>query len=208
MRLSLNKLAVLLVTLVLGASALASGDPRSNARELSARAAALASTIETALVDSAALPGIRAKWDEFADRWLQLDDPIRALSPDRYRLIEERMFDVTGALPRQGEWQLEDARRALGDIKAACDVIAALPAAESGPRGIEIADFVATTRAAQKELAAGRLDAAFASVNEAWFKVESRVSALDRNAYVACEGLLVEARVAVSRRDAPALGDI
>lgn len=205
MRLSLNKLVVVLVLLVLGASAFAADDPRANARSLSELVDGVTIAVDAASVSSSAMPEVRARWDAFNDSWLKLEDPLRALSPEHYRLIEERMFDVTGALPRNGDWRLGEAKKALGDIKGACDELAAMkPLPLVVPQGLSVSEFVALMQAALRDARAGATEAAFASVNDAWFRVESRVSAIDRDAYVACEGIIVDLRVARMKGDTPA----
>jgi high-affinity iron transporter len=171
----------------------AGDDPRGNARAL----VPLADSVVAAL-DSSSHAAALERWGAFTDRWLAIEDPIRALSPGLYRAIEERMQDVTGALPRKGEWRTEDARSALHDMGRLCLEVASLPAAAPAAAGAALTiDEFARTVASARETARTDAPGGFERANSAWFQVEQRVAAADHGAYTRCEATLAQARSAL-----------
>jgi high-affinity iron transporter len=197
-----KRLLPILVLLTLASLVRAGEDPRVNARRL----ADLCDGVR-ASIDSTDEKATHDRWDAFNDTWLKVEDPIRALSPGLYRKIEEGMQDVTGALPRKGAWHPDEARLALAGVRSACLEVAVLPAGvpTTASATLSLGDFVASVTSA-RILAARDPQAAFDRANDDWFKVEKRVSALDRSAYVSCESALAEARSAARARDGGRIG--
>jgi high-affinity iron transporter len=182
-------------------AALPGGDPRVNARALVSCVDSVASALDR---NDAALA--RARWMAFRERWLEVEDPIRALDPASYRAIESAMADVTAALPAVGPLPLEDARAGLAAVRAGCLVVAA------SPRGTVVAvetkgsvsgllgDAARGCERCRAGDVAGGL-AALERATEQWYAVEHRVNVKSKTAYSTCEGALAEARSALRRSE-------
>src|SRR5688572_6146234 len=114
------------------------------------------------------------------------------------------MFDVTAALPAEGDWTPADARRALGGIREACLGVAARPSAPTRPVDQDqgFRDLLALTRRARELAATNSPEAAPAleKCAERWIDVEGQVAATDRAAYTRAEGALGQARTALRRQ--------
>jgi high-affinity iron transporter len=200
--LSVKRLLLVALVLLPATALLAADDPRENARALAPGADAV-----VAAIDSGDRAVALERWRAFEESWSKLEDPIRGLSPALYRRIEERMQDVSGDFPREGDWQPADARAALADIRSACLAVAMLPdsVTPKAEAPVSLGTFVETLGSAARDARGGQAKAAFERANEGWFAVEGTVKTRDVGAYALSETALGEARAAARRDDGTAV---
>jgi high-affinity iron transporter len=174
------------------------GDPRENARAL----VPMARDVEAAL-GAGDRAGARERWRAFADRWFEIEDPIRDLDPVSYQKIEACMQDTAAALAVEGPLNDADAREALARLREACLAFAdARGNPTSSARAVSIAEFRESARRARESADSGAEDAP-ARVDEVrtlWLSVEPLVAARDKSAYTTAEEALAQARAALVRK--------